>query len=173
MMSTATAAVNASAADAPNASQPRKRPERDRDDNRHEDGRDPVGEALHRRLPRLRSLDEVRDLASAVSAPTLVARTTSRPVGVEAPAGDLASDRDLDRQRLPGQHRLVDRRPAVSTIPSVAIFSPGRTTSDAHVDVLQWDSHLLAVTDDSGLLGAELLAAADGLERALWCPGLR
>ena len=62
MISTATAAVNASEAEPPKASQPGERRERDRDHDRDEDGRDAVGEPLHRRLARLRLLDEARDL---------------------------------------------------------------------------------------------------------------
>ena len=48
--------------------------------DRHEDGRDPVGQPLHRRLAGLGLLRPGGPIwASAVSAPTRVARTTSRP----------------------------------------------------------------------------------------------
>ena len=51
--------------------------------------------------------------ASAVSAPTLVARTTSRPYVLIVAPGDLGAGADLDGHGLTGQQRLVDGRLAV------------------------------------------------------------
>ena len=51
--------------------------------------------------------------ASAVSAPTLVARTTRRPPALTVAPGDLVARADLDRHRLARQQRLVDRRAAL------------------------------------------------------------
>jgi len=62
MMSTATAAANAKARWSPARIQKQKRRGRDRQHDRHEDGRDAVREALHRRLARLRLGDEPADL---------------------------------------------------------------------------------------------------------------
>ena len=62
MMSTATAAVNANVALSPVPSQNPSVATRQRDDDRHEDAGDAVGEALDRRLAGLRVLDEPGDL---------------------------------------------------------------------------------------------------------------
>ena len=55
------------------------------DDDRHEHRRDPVGESLHRRLPLWASCTSRAIWASSVSAPTRVARTTSRPPALRSP----------------------------------------------------------------------------------------
>ena len=90
---------------------------------------DAVGEPLHRRLARLRVVDELRDLRE-------------RGVGADArrlddePAADVdgrAGDRVAGARPRPGRSRrsaATGRRRSVpsTTTPSVAIFSPGRTT---------------------------------------------
>ena len=130
MIRTATAAVNALAADAPSASQPASVSERDRDHDRHEDRRDAVGEPLHRRLAGLRGLDEARDLRErGVGAdlrrahdepPVRCSRSRRRPrcrratsTGTDSPVSSDWSTADSPS----------------TTTPSVAIFSPGRTTN--------------------------------------------
>ncbi len=79
MISTATAAVNANVALSPVPSQKPSVADGERDDDRDEDARDPVGQALDRGLAGLRVSTRRAICASAVSAPTFVARTTSRP----------------------------------------------------------------------------------------------
>ena len=51
--------------------------------------------------------------ASAVSRPTRVARMTNVPVVFMGRPDDLVARPDVDRDRLAGQHRGVDRRPAL------------------------------------------------------------
>ena len=84
MISTATAAVNASSAGCPVSSHAASVAERDHDHDRDEDRRDPVGEPLHRRLRALRLGHEPRDLgerglaARRGSPPPRAGRTRSR-----------------------------------------------------------------------------------------------
>ena len=62
MISTATAAVKATDGDSPVPEPEAERGDGERDDDRDEHGRDPVGEALHRRLAGLGVVDEAGDL---------------------------------------------------------------------------------------------------------------
>ena len=64
------------------------------------------------------------------AAPTRVARTTSRPEALTRAAGTVVARAHLDRDGLAGEHR-GSRRPSgpYSMTPSVATFSPGRTTN--------------------------------------------
>ena len=113
MISTETAAVNAVPAPAPKASHAGQRRQRDADHDRHEDRGDAVGEPLHGRLARLRRLDEARDLRER-----RVGADPRRPhdeaaVRVDGRAGELGAGGDLERHRLAGEQRPVDRRLAL------------------------------------------------------------
>ena len=90
-----------------------ERQQREDDHDRDEDRRDAVGEPLHRRLARLRLVDEPRDLGErGVGADPR--RADDEPaVRVDRRAGDLAAGGDLDRDGLAGQQRLVDGRLAL------------------------------------------------------------
>ena len=130
MISTATAAVKAAVADrADRRSQATSVSSGERDDDRDEDRRRPGRPAAApSALPLWASSTSRAIWASWVSAPTRVARTTSRPptltvapttsspgptsTGTDSPVSIDASTADV---------------PATTT-PSVAIFSPGRTT---------------------------------------------
>ncbi len=113
MISTATAAVNAAprsprrrATDERRRARSRSRPAR----RRPRRGRRAAGPAPSPTAPRSTSR---AICASAVSAPTLVARTTRRPVVLIVAPATSEPGADLDRHRLAGQHRLVDRRRAL------------------------------------------------------------
>ena len=93
--------------------------------------------------------------ARAVSAPTLVARTISRPyVLMVAPA--TSARPDVHRHRLARQHRLVDADAPSSTTPSVAIFSGPDDEPVADAYLVDQDEHFLAVPEHARLLRAEL-----------------
>ena len=66
--------------------------------------------------------------ASAVSLPTLVTRTMSRPSTLTVPPMTSSPAVASDRQRLAGDHRFIDVGFGLrSTTPSVGTRSPGRT----------------------------------------------
>ena len=76
----------------------------------------------------LRRLDEARDLRER-GVGTDPRRLDDEPArGVDGRAEHLVARRDVDRHRFAGEHRDVDRARALDDTPSVAIFSPGRTT---------------------------------------------
>ena len=110
MISTATAAVNA-AADAGAGAEPeaeRGDGERDHDRarRRRRSGRPAAAPAA---LPVCASSTSRAICASWVSAPTRVARTTSRPPALTVAPTTASPGADLDRHRLAGEHRGVDR----------------------------------------------------------------
>ena len=110
MISTATAAANAEAGSAPVASQKPSVASCDRDHDRDEDRRNPVGEPLHGRLARLRLGDEPTDLGDrGVGAD--VRRADDQAAGdVHGRPDRLVAGADLDGNALAGQQRRVDGR---------------------------------------------------------------
>ena len=110
MISTATAAVNASRRVAGRREPADERRERDRDHDRDEDRRHAVDEPLDRRLAGLRLGDEAGDLRERRVGADPRRAHDEAPEGVDRRAGDLGARADLDGHRLAGQHRLVDRR---------------------------------------------------------------
>ena len=112
MMSTATAAVKAALAGAPVDQPPYQRQQRQADDDRDEDRRDPVGETLHLGLARLGVVHEPGDLCQLGVRPDPGRAHHETSSGVDGGADDRVAGSDLDRHRFPGQHRGVDgRRP--------------------------------------------------------------
>ena len=114
MIRTATAAANAAVAPPPSE---RASPRASRAASARTTGTKTAETRSARRwigaLPDWASATSRAICASAVSSPTLVARTRSRPnVLIVAPA-TLAARPDVDGHRLAGQHRLVDRRLAL------------------------------------------------------------
>ena len=168
MMSTATAAVNAAVGVAGDEQPAGERRERDAEHDRHEHAGDAVDETLDRRLPGLRLGDEPRDLRERRLGADLRRADDEAPVRVDGRAGDLGPGPDVDGHGLAGEHRLVDRgaRPPTTT-PSVAIFSPGRTTkrSPAATSSIATDD-LDAVAQHARLLRAELEQRPDRRARA-------
>ena len=108
MISTAIAAVKASAAAWPVTSHPTGGEQRDQDHHRHEHARHAVGEPLHRRLGRLRLLDEPRDLGERGVAPDAGGPDDEPARRVDGRAEHLGAGGDLDRDGLSRQHRHVD-----------------------------------------------------------------
>ena len=93
--------------------------------------------------------------ASWVSAPTRVAATT-RPAGVDGGAGDRVPGTDLDGHGSPVS-RAASMADALFDHPSVATFSPGRTTKRSpRRQVVGGDADLDAVPEDGGVLGAHV-----------------
>jgi hypothetical protein len=77
--------------------------------DRHEDPADPIGQPLDRRLGTLGSADQVHDLGQRRVAPDPRRPEQERAVAVHRGADDLIARALVDRQRLAGEHRLVDR----------------------------------------------------------------
>ncbi len=94
--------------------------------------------------------------ASWVSAPTRVARTTSRPPAFTQAPVDLAAGPDLDRHRLPGQHRGVHGGGAGLDDPVGGDLLAGPDHEGvAHGQLLGRDRRLDAVAQHADLLGAQ------------------
>ena len=89
MISTATAAVNAKRRALAGAEPEAERGDRERDDDRHEDAGDAVGEPLDRRLAGLRVLDEPRDLRERGVGADLGRADDQAAAGVDGRARDL------------------------------------------------------------------------------------
>ena len=115
MTTTPMKAVSASVSrgSGPNTSQTDERAGGDEEHDRDEDLGDPVGQALDRGLAALGALTRSTIRASAVSRPTRVARITNVPVVFSVAPMTSSPAADLDRHRLAGQHRSVDRRRAL------------------------------------------------------------
>jgi hypothetical protein len=111
--------------------------------------------------------------ARAVSAPTAVATTVRTPlVFTVAPATMAPSDFSTGTDSPVSIDSSTAGAPS-TTRPSVGIFSPGRTRMWSPTTTLvDRYHHLPAVTDDTGLLGAELEKGADGLPGPPLGPGL-
>jgi hypothetical protein len=135
-----------------------ERGDREEDDDRHEDARDAVGEALHRRLAGLRVLDEPRDLGQGGVGADLRGAYDQAAAGVDGGAGDLRPRRDLDRDRLAREHAHVDRARALLD-DAVGGDLLARTDHEAVADgeLLDGDAALAAAgVEDRDVLGAEL-----------------
>ena len=89
----------------------------DADDGGHEVARDHVGEARDRRLGALRLLDEAHDLRQRRLAADAGGAERERARRVEGGADDLVAGLLEARDRLAGQHRLVDGRAALDDAP--------------------------------------------------------
>ena len=105
--------------------------------------------------------------ASAVSAPTFVARTTSRPYVLIVRAGDLGARADVDGHRLARQHRLVDRgRALLDDAVGRDLLSRPDDEEIAGDELVDRHEDLDAVAQHTRLLRAELEQRADRLARA-------
>ncbi len=95
--------------------------------------------------------------ASWVSAPTRVARTTSRPPTLTHPPVTVSPGPTSTGTGSPVSMEVSTAdRPAMTT-PSVAIFSPGRiTNSSPTTSVSGGDGDLAAVAEHRRLLGAQV-----------------
>ena len=95
--------------------------------------------------------------ASAVSAPTRVARTTSRPPAFTVAPVTASPGRDLDRHRLAGEQRRVDRGGALldDAVGGDLLAGPDDEPV-AHGELVDRDADLDAVAQDGDVLGAEV-----------------
>ena len=109
MISTATAAVNAAEAPAPATSQPPRVPSASAITSGHEDPGDPVGEPLHLGLAVLGLLDQPGHLRQLGVGADPGGADDEPPAGVDGRPGHRVAGADLDRHRLAGEHRGVDR----------------------------------------------------------------
>ncbi len=137
------------------------------DDDGHEHGRDPVGEPLHRAPCRpARPRRAPPCCASWVSAPTPVARTTRRP-----PALTVAPTTASPGPTSTGTGSPVSIEASIAevpdtTAPSVAIFSPGRTTNSSPTRRSAIGTRCSRTPAEHGdVLGAQVEQGAQG------CPG--
>ena len=93
--------------------------------------------------------------ASAVSAPTRVARTTQAPAGVDRRARDLVAGPTSTGTDSPVSRLMSTAERPSSTTPSVATFSPGRTRKPSPTFELL-DRRSVRPSSERDLLGAEL-----------------
>ena len=135
------------------------------DHDRDEDAADPIGEALDRApCPVWASVTRRAIWARAVSSPTRVARTTSRPPAlIVAPTTSSPGPTSTGTDSPVSSAWSTAEEPR-STTPSVATFSPGRTTKRSPTArLLDRDAALLALLVEHGdVLGAQV---EQGLER--------
>ena len=167
MISTATAAVNASPADDAREEPAAERQGREDDHGGHEDGRDPIREALHGSLAGLCLLDEAGDLGERGVGPDARRLDDEAAVRVDGGAGDFRAHGDLSGRRLAGQERPVDRRLALD---DDAVGGDLLTRADdeaiAHLERPDRDERLLAVPEHPRFLRAELQELLDRLRGA-------
>jgi hypothetical protein len=90
-----------------------ERGDRDRDHAQHEPIGDDVGHALHRRTGALRLRHHLHDLRKHGLRADLLGPHDEAARGVEAGPDHPVARPFLDRDRLAGDHRLVDARPAL------------------------------------------------------------
>ncbi len=82
---------------------------RQRQDDGHEDRRDPVGQALYRCLAVLGVFDQARHLRELGVGADSGGADEQSPTGVDGGTGDVVAGTDLDGHGFPGEHRCVDR----------------------------------------------------------------
>src|SRR5699024_8104255 len=130
----------------------------DQDDDRHEDPRDAVGQALDLGLAGLGVLDELRHLSQLGVGTDARSTDHETPAGVDGGTGDGVPLTHLDGNRLPGEHGGTDRRgtgaagaswvsepmrvarttsrpPALTVAPVTASPSPTSTGTDSPVSM--------------------------------------
>ncbi len=139
--------------------------QRDQDHGRHEDGRDLVREPLHRGLGALRLGDQPPDLGQRGLAPDM-GRFHDQPARrVHRRPEHRVPDGHVDRDRLSGEHRDVDRGRTVHD-PAVRRDLLARTYDEAVADGELVDGDLVA-TLEPGRLHAQ---REEGPERVTRTP---
>ena len=129
MMSTATAAVNAAAAEEPKASQPARVSSETTMTTGTKIAETRSASRCTGAFPDWASSTRRAICASAVSAPTLVARTTSRPYVLTTDPARMDPTPTSTGTDSPVSSDWSTAESPSTTTPSVAIFSPGRTTT--------------------------------------------
>jgi hypothetical protein len=105
-----------------------ERGQRQTDDDRDEHGGHPVGESLDVGLAVLGVLDEAGHLGELGVGADAGGLHDQASAGVDRGPDHGVARGDLDGDGLAGEHRGVDGGGALMIVPSVATFSPGRTT---------------------------------------------
>ena len=173
MMRTATALRMASVMSPPMTIHANKRDDGDSDDGRNEDSADLIREPLHRRLRRLRLLDELHDLREGCVAAEAGHLDLEATLLVDGRTEDVVTDPLVDGSGLTGQHRLVDRRCAGddATVGWDLLAGPDddQRTNGERIEV----DHLLCVALlESGLFCAEFEEARDRMRSPALRSGL-
>ena len=161
MISTATAAVNASVAAWPVSEPAGERADRQHEHDRHEDRpRSRSASRCTSALPDCASSTSRAMRASAVSAPTRVARTTSRPPALMVAPVTASPGPTSTGTGSPVSIDASTAEVPSSTTPSVAICSPGRTTNRMPGrSSLDRRPALAAVVEERDVLGARATGA--------------
>ena len=129
----------------------------DGDDDRHEDARDPVGEALDLGLAGLGVLDELGHLGELGVRADAGGADHQPPAGVDGGAGDGVAGADLDRHGLAGEHRGVDGGGARDDDAVGGDLLAGADDElVADRQLVERDAGLDAVAQHRDVLGAEL-----------------
>ena len=175
MISTATAAVNATVAlsVAAAVSQNPSVPTASAMTTGTKIADDPVGEPLHGRLAGLGVLDEPGDLRQRGVGADPGRLDDEAAAGVDRRAGDRVAGADLDRHGLAGEQRGVDRRRAVvDDAVGGDLLARAHDEAVADGELVDRDARLVAVAEHGDVLGAELEQRAQGGAGAALGPGL-
>jgi hypothetical protein len=128
-----------------------------RHDDRHEDAGDAVGQPLHLGLAVLRLLDQPGHLGELGLGADARRAHDQAATRVDGAAGDRIAGADLDRHRLPGEHRGVDRGgPLDHLAVGSDLLAGSQHEAVADDELVHGHPALGAVAEDRHLLRAEL-----------------
>src|SRR5207247_10178472 len=114
-------------------------------------------EALDRRLAGLRLGDEAGNLGERSLRAHAGGADDQPAKGVDRRACDLGARAGLDRNRLAGQHRLVDRRrPLLDHAVRCDLLAWADDEAIAADELVDWNDDLAAVAHQARLRGREL-----------------
>ena len=157
MISTATAAVNASVAPAPGSEPEAEGGDRQQDHDGDEHRGHPVGEPLDGGLAVLGVGDEPGDLGQGGVGADAGGADDDAAAGVDGGAGDVVAGGDLDRDALAGEQGGVDGRAAVLDDPVGGDLLAGADHEPvADGELVDRDPDLDVVAEHGDVLGAEL-----------------
>src|SRR6266511_2184512 len=129
----------------------------DGDDDRHEHGRDAVGQPLHRGLAGLRLLNQAGHLRELRVRADPSGPYHEPAAGVDRGPDDHVAGADLHRPGLTGEHRVVHRRCTGLNHAVSGDLLPGPYHErDADGELLDRHPHLNAAAEHGHVLGAEL-----------------
>ena len=149
-----------------------ERGHREGDHDRHEHGRHPVGEPLHRRLAGLGVLDEPGDLGQGGVGADPGGLHDEPTTGVDRRPGHGVAGTDLDGHGFAGEQRRVDGRGAVDDDPVGGhLLARAHDEAVADGELVDRDPDLDAVAEHGHVLGAELEQRLQGGAGAALGPG--
>ncbi len=147
--------------------------ERDHQHDRDEHRGDAVGEALDRSLGPLRLLDQPGDLREPGVGADAGGSDDEATGGVDRGPDDGVARPDVDRDRLTGEQREVDRRDAVlDDAVGGDLLARADHEPVADREPLDGDESLAVVVEEADLLGAELHQGAQGVAGPLLAAAL-